>query len=325
MRKILNFILFLFVITVSFGLVGNKEKIIEWKLGHNANTDHIWHETAVKFSEIVENKTKGKLKVKVFPNGQLGSETDMINSVRLGTLDMVLTGETLQNWAPKAALMAVPYAFRDLNHMNIVLNGEIGKEIKEDIQKNAGLIPLYYHERAPRNLTTNKEIKSVEDLKGLIIRVPDVPIFVKTWEKLGAKPTPMSLQEVFTSLQQNTIQAQENPYDLIYSLGFYEVQKYAYETEHVIQWIYAVVGEKQFNKLAPEQQTAVLEAAQEAQIFAQDKFEEFVIMSRKNLLDKGMKIVSVNKEEYQNKIIPEMKNILTSEQYELYLKIVNTK
>lgn len=65
MRKILNFILFLFVITVSFGLVGNKEKIIEWKLGHNANTDHIWHETAVKFSEIVENKTKGKLKVKV--------------------------------------------------------------------------------------------------------------------------------------------------------------------------------------------------------------------------------------------------------------------
>lgn len=325
MRKFFNLVLFLFIATVSFSFFGSKEKTVEWKLGHNANTDHIWHETAVKFSEAVETKTNGKVKVKIFPNGQLGSETDMINSVRLGTLDMVLTGETLQNWAPKAALMAVPYAFRDLNHMNTVLNGEIGQEIKENIQTNAGLIPLYYHERAPRNLTTNREIKSVGDLKGMIIRVPDVPIFVKTWEKLEAKPTPMSLQEVFTSLQQNTIHAQENPYDLIYSLGFYEVQKYAYETEHVIQWIYATVGEKRFNKLTPEQQTAVLEAAEEAQLFAQGKFQEFVTTSRQNLLDKGMKIVSVNKEEYQNKIMPEMQNILTPEQYELYLKIVNTK
>ena len=325
MRKFFNLFLFLFIATVSFSFFGSKDKTVEWKLGHNANTDHIWHETAVKFSEGVESKTNGKVKVKIFPNGQLGSETDMINSVRLGTLDMVLTGETLQNWAPKAALMAVPYAFRDLNHMNTVLNGEIGQEIKENIQTNAGLIPLYYHERAPRNLTTNREIKSVGDLKGMIIRVPDVPIFVKTWEKLEAKPTPMSLQEVFTSLQQNTIHAQENPYDLIYSLGFYEVQKYAYETEHVIQWIYATVGEKQFNKLTPEQQTAVLEAAEEAQVFAQGKFQEFVTTSKQNLLDKGMKIVSVNKEEYQNKIMPEMQNILTPEQYELYLKIVNTK
>ena len=108
MRKFFNLVLFLFIATVSFSFFGSKEKTAEWKLGHNANTDHIWHETAVKFSEGVESKTNGKVKVKIFPNGQLGSETDMINSVRLGTLDMVLTGETLQNWAPKAALMAVP-------------------------------------------------------------------------------------------------------------------------------------------------------------------------------------------------------------------------
>ncbi|MGL5903409.1 MAG: TRAP transporter substrate-binding protein [Cetobacterium sp.] len=325
MRRILNLVLFLFIATISFSFFGGKGKSVEWKLGHNANTDHIWHETAVKFSEIVDEKTDGKLKVKIFPNGQLGSETDMINSVRLGTLDMVLTGETLQNWAPKAALMAVPYAFRDLDHMNTVLNGPIGEEIKTNIQANAGLIPLYYHERAPRNLTTNRDIKSVEDLKGLIIRVPDVPIFVKTWEVLGAKPTPMSLQEVFTSLQQNTIHAQENPYDLVYSLGFYEVQKNAYETEHVIQWIYATVGEKQFNKLSPEMQKAVLEASEEAQIYAQGKFKDFVVTAKQNLIDKGMKIIPVNKEEYQNKIMPEMQKILTPEQYELYLKIVETK
>ncbi len=160
-------------------------KVIKWKLGHNANTDHIWHQTAEKFADLVKEKSDGQLEVTIFPNGQLGSETDMINSVRLGTLDMVLSGETLQNWAPKAALMAVPYAFDSIEHMRAVLDSDIGEEIAANIEEKAGLIPLYAHDRAPRNLTTNKEIKTVDDVKGLIIRVPDVPVFVKTWETLG--------------------------------------------------------------------------------------------------------------------------------------------
>lgn len=297
---------------------------IEWKLGHNANTDHIWHETAEKFAELVNEKTKGDMTIKVFPNGQLGSEVDMINSVKMGTLDVVLSGETLQNWAPKAALMAVPYAFRDLDHMKKVVEGPIGDEIKEDIRKKAGLVPLYYHERAPRNLTTNKVINNVEDIKGMVIRVPAVPMFVKAWEVLGAKPTPMALQEVFTALQQNTIQGQENPYDLINSLGFYEVQKYAYETEHVVQWIFASVGERQFNKLSPDNKKAVLEAAKESQDFASAKFGSFIANAKNELIAKGMTIVPVNKEEYKAKIVPEMNKILNKEQLDLYKKIVES-
>jgi tripartite ATP-independent transporter DctP family solute receptor len=309
----------------AYALFGKKNSNVEWKLGHNANTDHIWHKTAVKFSELVEKKSGGKMTVKVFPNGQLGSETDMINSVRLGTLDMVLTGETLQNWAPKAALMAVPYAFRDLDQMRKVLNGPIGNEIKSDIEKKAGLIPLYYHERAPRNLTTNREIKNLNDIKGMIIRVPDVPVFVKTWEVLGAKPTPMALQEVFTSLQQNTIQAQENPYDLIDSLGFNEVQKYAYETEHVIQWIYATVGKKQFEKLTPELKKVVLDSATESQKYAAGMFDTFIAQAKQNLINKGMIIRTVNKDEFKSRVTPAMKNILTKEQFDLYNKISRVK
>ncbi len=298
------------------------EKTVEWKLGHNANADHIWHKSAEKFAELVEEKSDGKMKITVFPNGQLGSETAMINAVRLGTLDMVLSGETLQNWAPKAALMAVPYAFKSVDHMRRVLDSDISTEIEEDIKKKAGLVPLYYHERAPRNLTTNKDINSVDDLKGLIIRVPDVPVFVKTWQVLGAKPTPMSLQEVFTSLQQNTIQAQENPYDLIYSMSFYEVQKYAYKTEHVIQWIYALAGEKQFNKLSDELQKIVEEAAAETQEFAKAEFEIFTENAKNNLIEAGMEIRAVDKKAFQDVVAPEMEKILTKEQYELYKQII---
>lgn len=330
MKKVFLFVMVavvaMFSITEdSYAFFGKKNKNVEWKLGHNANTDHIWHQTSIKFAELVAEKSAGQMTIKVFPNGQLGSETDMINSVRLGTLDMVLTGETLQNWAPKAALMAVPYAFRDLDHMRDVLAGPIGEEIEADIKTKAGLMPLYYHERAPRNLTTNRDIKGLEDIKGIIIRVPDVPVFVKTWEVLGAKPTPMALQEVFTSLQQNTIQAQENPYDLIESLGFYEVQKYAYETEHVIQWIYATVGERQFNKLSPELQKVVLDSAAEAQDYAAEMFDTFIATAKQTLIDRGMEIRSVNKDEFKNQVTPAMKGILSAEQFELYNRIAEVK
>ncbi len=303
----------------------SSKKVVQWKLGHNANSDHIWHQTAIKFADTVKEKSNGQMTITVFENGQLGSETDMINSVRVGTLDMVLTGETLQNWAPKAALMAVPYAFRDLDHMRNTLASDIGDEIKQEIEDKAGLIPLYYHERAPRNLTTNKVINGVDDVAGLVIRVPAVPVFVKTWEVLGAKPTPMPLQEVFTSLQQNTIQGQENPYDLIYSLGFYEVQKYAYETEHVIQWIYATVGKKQFNALSPDLQKVVLESAQVAQDYAKSMFDDFIAEAKQNLLDKGMVIVEVDKGAFENKVKPAMKDILSPTQYELYNRIAEVK
>ncbi|KEI73412.1 TRAP transporter substrate-binding protein [Endozoicomonas elysicola] len=303
---------------------GKKDDTVTWKLGHNANTDHIWHETSLKFASLVEEKSNGKMKVEVFPNGQLGSETDMINSVRLGTLDIVLAGETMQNWAPKAAMMAAPYAFRDLDHMNKVLDGSIGREIEQNITDKVGLVPLYYHERAPRNLTTNKDINSINDLNGLVLRVPDVPMFVKTWEVIGAKPTPMALQEVFTSLQQNTIQGQENPYDLISSLGFYEVQKYAYESEHVIQWIYAVAGEKQLNKLPEELQTVVKEAAAESEAYAKSEFGEFIKKARQDLVDRGMEIRPIDKAGLQKIVSESMEDILTDDQFDIYTRIIAT-
>jgi len=330
MKRIVKILMFILVMVsmVACGKGGEtskKDEVVVWKLGHNANKDHLWNKTALKFADLVAEKSKGKMEIKVFDNGQLGSETDMINSVRMGTLDMVLTGETLQNWAPKAALMAVPYAFTSNEQMEKVLNGPIGKEIKGNIEEKAGLMPLYYHMRAPRELTTNKDIKSVDDLKGLVIRVPDVPVFVKTWQALGAKPTPMSLQEVFTSLQNNTIQAQENPYDLINSLGFYEVQKYAYETDHVRQWIYSVVGVKQFNALSPELQNIVKESAKEAQDYAQNKFVAYQKQVKEDLISKGMIIRKMDQGAMRDKVLPEMETILTPEQFDLYKRIQNVK
>jgi len=204
----------------------SKEEVIKWKFGHLADENHIWHKTAEEFASLVDEKTDGQIKISIFPNNSLGGETDTINAIEAGTADMVISGETMQNWAPKAALMAVPYAFRDLEHVKSVVGGDVGKEIEADIKEKVKLTPLYYHTRAPRNLTSNEKIETPADLKGFSMRVPNVPLFLKVWETAGAKPQVMDFNEVFTGLQQGVIGGQENPIDLIQSGGLYEVQEF---------------------------------------------------------------------------------------------------
>ena len=147
-------------------------------------------------------------------------ETDLIKGIQLGTVDFTITGESLQNWAPSAALLAVPCAVRDLAHLDKVVSGSAGEKIARDIEAKTQLKPLCYFARGPRNLTSNREIRRPDELNGLKVRVPNVPLFVKFWEALGAKPTPMAFSEVFTSLQNHTIDAQENPLALIKSASF---------------------------------------------------------------------------------------------------------
>lgn len=288
------------------------------KLGHLANEDNSWHKGALKFADEVKALTNGKVEVKVFANDAIGKEMDLINGMQLGTVDMTITGESLQNWAPKAALLALPYAFKSMADMDKAVNGPLGEEIKKEIQEKAKIIPLAYFARGPRDLTSNKPVKTVDDVKGLKMRVPNVPVFVQFWRAVGAQPTPMAFGEVFTSLQTGVIEAQENPLALIKSASFFEVQKYVNRTEHVRSWIYLAIGEKSFNKLNAEQKQAVQEAAKRAQAHER----EIMLGDEKKLEDelkaKGMIFVETDqsgfakkaKEAVLSSAKPELKSII---------------
>ncbi|EDM27080.1 TRAP dicarboxylate transporter, DctP subunit [Lentisphaera araneosa HTCC2155] len=117
------------------------------KFGHLSSEDNTWNKAALKFKELVEERSQGKIEVKVYPNSQLGKEMDIINSIQLGTADMTITGESLQNWAPKAALMAVPYAFESSEQMRAAAGGPVGEAISEEITVKTGLVPLTCFER----------------------------------------------------------------------------------------------------------------------------------------------------------------------------------
>src|SRR5690554_2684981 len=267
---------------------------ITLKLGHLANEQNTWHKASLKFGEEVKALTDGRVEVQVFPNESLGKEIDLINGMQLGTVDMTITGESLQNWAPLATLLAIPYAYDSLEHMDKIAGGEIGAAIKAQITEKARIRPIAYFARGPRNLTSNREVRTPEDLKGLKLRVPNVPLFMAVWKTLGAQPTPMAFSEVFTSLQNGTIDAQENPLALIASANFNEVQKYVNKTEHVRSWIYLTISELTWNKLSPEDQEAVMEAARRAQAYERELFLADEERLAKELQDKGMTFVEVD-------------------------------
>ena len=242
------------------------------KLGHLANEQNSWHKASLKFGEELSALTDGRIAVEVYPNDSLGREMDLINGMQLGTVEMTITGESLQNWAPMAALLAIPYAYQSLEEMDAVASGEIGDRIEAQIIENAQVRPIAYFARGPRNLTANRAITTPDELDGMPMRVPNVPLFLDVWTALGASPTPMAFSEVFTSLQNGTIEAQENPLALIQSASFNEVQSHVNLTEHVRSWIYLTIAEQVWSQLSEEDQGHVMEAASRAQEFERQQF-----------------------------------------------------
>lgn len=288
------------------------------RFGHLANEQNIWHQAAEKFREEVEANSEGRIEVLLFPNEQLGSELDVINSIQLGTADMTITGESLQNWAPKAAMMAVPYAFRDSEHMRAAVNGEIGEEIEAQVIERTNLVPLTWFERGPRELTANRAIRTPDDLDGLRLRVPNVPLFVDTWEAMGARPTPMAFSEVFTALQQNTIEGQENPLSLIESASLNEVQDYVNMTGHVRSWIYVVIGRNQLERMPDDLQQVVRDAAEVMQAYEADLFVEDQERLEQALTERGMEFVEVDQEAFAERALPAVTEALNDEQRALF-------
>ncbi|MEX2594665.1 MAG: TRAP transporter substrate-binding protein [Anditalea sp.] len=298
-----NTVLFLMVLfSLSACQQTDEDKKPEYTLrfGHLANEDNIWHKAALKFAEEVALRSEGRIAVKVYPNEQLGKEMDMITGILGGSMDIMITGESLENWSlPYAILCATPYAIRDSDHLQKIAEGPIGEEIEEHILNISGLRVVSWFERGARNLTTNVPVRHPDDLQNLILRVPNVSLYVNIWSALGAKPTPMAFSEVFTALQQSTIHGQENPFALIRNAGLYEVQKYCNLTEHVKGWAYVVMGNKQFEKMPEDLQQVVLESAKIMQGYEHELFLQQEENDYQFLKEKGMEFIEVDKAAFE--------------------------
>lgn len=287
MRKILLFtlaMLLLFSVTA-------QAADFTLSIAHIVAEDNTWHKACVFFKEEVEKRTAGRVAVTIYPNSQLGTEVEQIQSVLSGGgVDMVITGESMMTFIPEMGVLGIPYLITSDEHMELVAGGEIGAQF-EDLMLKGGLRCLAYFIRGPRNVTSNFPIRKPEDMKGMIIRTPASTITVKTFESFGSKPTPMAFTEVFTALQNATIQGQENPLAMIKTGNFQEVQKYLNRTEHLRTWIYLCIGEEKFQSMPADIQTIILEVAKEAQAYENELYKANEESIAQFLKDAGMEFI----------------------------------
>ncbi|MCL4143265.1 UNVERIFIED_CONTAM: hypothetical protein GTU68_024293 [Idotea baltica] len=289
------------------------------------NEDHTWFKSFVYFGEILEERSEGRMKVEVYPSEQLAKELEAIRLIQANVIDMTITGSTLNNWMEIAVFCELPFLVKDTIEMKSLIQSRVGKQMEHDMLNICGLRPLGYFQRGSRHLTSNRPIRHPDDLQGLIIRVPGVPSFVTAWSAMGAKPTPMAFSEVFTSLQQGTIEAQENPFALIRSAGFSEVQKYINLTGHVMSWVYPVVGEKQFQELPPDLQEIFLEAAKDMQAYEHSLYLSNEKSVQEELKSKGMELIEVDKDAFAEKCRAALYESLSPPMQELYNEFLESR
>ncbi|MFD0958169.1 TRAP transporter substrate-binding protein [Paenibacillus chungangensis] len=304
---------------------GNSDKVVKLKLGHITSESDAWHKGALKFAELVKEKTDGSVEVEVFPSSTLGNDRDLIEGMQLGSVDFALVAGVLSNFYEPYSILELPYLFRDVDHLKNVLYGDVGEQLKQDLLANAQVRGLDFWLRGPRELTANRKIEKVEDLKGLKVRVPEIPASIAAWKAMGASPTPMAFGEVYSSLQTGVIDGQENPLALISSNKFNEVQQYLMMTNHVYGYVQLTMSDITYGKLTKEQQTAIEEAAKEATVFE----NELVAQQEEELLtqlkENGMEVVELDTAPFMEKAQTVHAEFAEKYGQELYDSIVNTK
>ena len=255
---------------------------------------------AEKFAELVAEKTGGAIEVEVFPGGQLGQEAEVIQNVQDGTIEVSLVGhDPLAGFAAVTQVLSQPYIFRDRDHAFSVLDGEIGEEVEGELAA-AGLLVLGWGDNGQRVYTTDvHQLKEPADFEGLTFRSPQSPVNLAITEALGGVGVAIPYGEVYTALQQGTVDGQENAVINIYPANLQEVQGYMSLTHHLTSFTVLIVNPDWFNSLPAKVQTAVQEAATEAMEFQRqysaDLTEELIGKMR----DEGMEIVEPDLEPFR--------------------------
>ncbi len=216
------------------------------------------------FKPKIEEESKGRIKVELYPSSQLGDDVKLIESLRAGTLEA--TGPTsapLVGIAPEVAIFDIPFVFKNAKTADFILDGRIGQLLDAKLEEK-GLYNFAWSEMGFRYLTNSvREIKSPKDVKGLKIRTMENPIHLANWRLLGANPTPMPVSEVFTALKQKAIDGQENPIVAIYGWKFYEVNKYISLTGHVYSTLSFLYSKKIFDGYGKADQDLIKRLAKE--------------------------------------------------------------
>jgi tripartite ATP-independent transporter DctP family solute receptor len=231
-------------ILLSLGSLPSCATPIKVKIAHTGSEQTLMHRSLSIVAKEMEEKSNGTFSPTLYPNAQLGNESELLQAIQQGDIQMMATNNGyLVNFQPINAVFSVPFAFPDEATAYKVLDGPFGKKMLDAMESGCGLKGLAYYESVDfRQMTSNRGIHKADDLKGLKIRVMPNPIHIAIWESMGANPTAIPFGELYTALQQGTVDAQENPVELILQSKFSEVQKFMTLTNHIFSTGMAVAS-----------------------------------------------------------------------------------
>lgn len=224
----------------------------------------------IKFAELLERATDGEITTRLFVNGQLGSEQATVVDVSLGTLDLAVVGSNnLSAFSPSLSILSLPYIFENLEQTVRFVNSSFADELVEQTRRDANVRILAWAYSGFRMLTNSKgPITALDNLKGLVVRVPKNEIMINTYRAWGINPTPLAWSETFTALQQRVVDGQDSPYIAIYSMKFGEIQPYLTEIHYMFQLEPLIIAEELFQKQSPEQQALLISLGEQASAYS---------------------------------------------------------
>ncbi len=292
MRSLILGLAMLLVITNAYTSGQQESGTRVLKVATGVNESNPTYLGCVKFGELLEAKLP--VDVQMYGNAQLGDDVRVTEQVSMGVLEMCTTSSSpIVGLAPKFQVLDLPFLFQNAESSDKVLDGEIGAELSKSLEEK-GIIVIAYFDGGFRQLTNSvKPVISPSDLDGLKIRTMENEVHLAAWKSLGANPTPMPFSEVFTAMQQETIDGQENPVSIISSQKFFEVQDYMTLTSHVWQPHMLLMSKATFDKFTPEEQKIVLEAGKEATLYQRDLTRNLTDQYVSELEESGMTVTKL--------------------------------
>jgi tripartite ATP-independent transporter DctP family solute receptor len=294
------------------------------KLGHGLGVTHPVHEAMEYMAQLIEEKSQGKMEIRVYPNQQLGTERELVELLQIGSLGMTkVSSATLESFAPKIQVLSMPYLFRDDEHRDKVLKGAIGKQLLLEGEKY-WLRGLCYYDAGKRSFyTKTKPVESPDDLKGLKIRTLESNMAINMIKSFGSSPTPVSYGELYTALQQGIVDGAENNPPSLYTSRHYEVCKFYSVNEHTAVPDVVIISTKVWNTLDEQEKQWIQEAADESAVFQYKLWAESVEESFRELKKAGVTITYPDQSGFREAVESMYENFRISqpEMFEMVEKI----
>lgn len=268
-----------------------------------------------RFKENIDNneKLKGQIKLNYFPNGMLGKEADATQQLRIGAINMMISGTSI--WAtlvPEIGVLDLGYMFKDYEQVGKALDGKAGQELSDLLLKKANVVVLGYgYSLGSRNIYTKKPIEKPEDLKNLKIRVLPVPNFIATLNHMGAVAIPMPGGEVYSSLQMGVIDGVEHDAATVYVSKYYEIVKNATFTRHIYNPVIIAMNKNSFNQIPEALRADVMIAAKEATDYERKQAHDMELQAIKNLQEKGMQFRETDQAYFSQAVQPVWEDFLS--------------